>query len=190
MVVETTKKTTDRTAQRLRRWRAAWIGVAAVALALTTITARVFVWPDLPPLPDRADAIVELGGPNSDGRDAVALELARRNRAPLLIQSTELNDTKCLPAPPGVTVECFHPDPDTTRGEAHYIGRVAAERHWTSVILVTTPDQAWRAHLRVSRCFSGAIYVATAPLPRLMWFVQIPYQWSASIKALTVERAC
>ena len=91
---------------------------------------------------------------------------------------------------PGVTVECFHPDPDTTRGEARYIGQLAAQRHWTSVILVTTPDQAWRARLRVSRCFDGEIYNVTAHLPLRMWFQQIPYQWVASVKALTIERAC
>jgi hypothetical protein len=183
-------ETTIRIKGRRRGRRAVWIGATAVAVVFAAITARVFVWPDLPPLPDHADAIIELAGPNQDGRDEVALDLARHNRAPLLIQSTEPNDTKCLPPPPGVTVVCFHPDPDTTRGEARWIGRAAAERHWTSVILVTTPDQAWRAHLRVSRCFGGAIYVSTAPLPAPLWLVQIPYQWSASIKALTVERGC
>ena len=183
-------ETTVRIRSRRRGWRAVWIAVTAVVVALAAITARVFVWPDLPPLPVAADAIIELAGPNPDGRDAVALELARQNRSPLLIQSTGPGDIRCLPPVPGVTVECFTPDPDTTRGEARWIGRTAAERHWASVILVTTPDQAWRAHLRVSRCFGGAIFVSTAPLPGPQWFVQIPYQWSASIKALTVERAC
>lgn len=35
----------------------------------------------------------------------------------------------------------FHPDLNTTRGEARHIGAIAAQRHWASVILVTTPDQ-------------------------------------------------
>jgi hypothetical protein len=183
-------ETTVRIRSRHRSWRAVWIGVTVVVVALAAITARVFVWPDLPPLPVAADAIIELAGPNPDGRDQVALDLARQHRAALLIQSTGPGDVRCLPQPPGVTVECFTPDPDTTRGEARWIGQAAAERHWTSVILVTTPDQAWRAHLRVSRCFSGAIFVSTAPLPAPQWLVQIPYQWTASIKALTVERAC
>jgi hypothetical protein len=58
------------------------------------------------------------------------------------------------------------------------------------VILVTTPDQAWRARLRTTRCFPGDVYVATAPLPPLSWIWLIPYQWAASVKALTVERSC
>jgi hypothetical protein len=181
----------DRRTRRARRYRlAAWIAAAAVVTNFVVITARVFVWPDLAPLPDHADAIIELAGPNDAGRDQVALELARQHRAPLLIQSTTPDDRFCLPPPPDVTVECFHPDPDTTRGEARYIGRLAAQRHWTSIILVTTTDQAWRAHLRSERCFGGEIYNSTAHLPVLLWFRQIPYQWIATAKALTFERDC
>jgi hypothetical protein len=175
---------------RRRYVRAAGIGGALLVVTLAAITARVFVWPDLPPLPEHADAIIELGGPGMRNRDGVALDLAREQRAPVLIQSTRRNDTSCLPPVPGVRIECFYADPNTTRGEARYIGTVAAKRHWTSVILVTTPDQAWRARLRVSRCFPGEVYVATAHLPSLDWFRQIPYQWLASIKALTAERTC
>lgn len=157
------------------------------------VTAVVFVWPNLPQLPPRADAIIELGGPGDSARDSDALALARAHRAPILIQSTEVGDAVsdgCLPPVPGVTILCFHADPNTTRGEAQYIGQMARREHWKSVILVTTPDQAWRARLRVSRCFAGQVYVSTAPLPPLMWFRQIPYQWSATVKALVYQRDC
>jgi hypothetical protein len=173
-----------------RSLRVAGIGGVVVLAAFLAITARLFVWPDLQPLPGRADAIIELAGPGDLDRDRVALELARQHAAPVLIQSTLASDTSCLPPVAGVRIMCFHPRPNTTRGEARYIGALAAKRHWGSVILVTTPDQAWRAHLRVSRCFPGKIYNATAHLPVVDWLKQIPYQWAASIKALTVERAC
>ena len=176
-----------------RRRRTVATVVALVALMFVGATARIFVWPELPPLPDHADAIVELGGENDYGRDSVALALARAHKAPLLIQSTRpadaLSDT-CLPPVPGVRILCFNPVPDTTRGEARYIGQLATQLHWTSVIIVTTPDQAWRARLRVSRCFDGAVYVSTAPLPAFDWIRQVPYQWLASVKALTVQRSC
>jgi hypothetical protein len=167
--------------------------VILIFVLWAAVTARLFVWPDLAPLPQRADAIVELAGPAVDGRDQLAIKLARDHKAAFLVQSTvvaEAGTNRCLPAVPGVTVLCFNPVPGTTRGEAEWIGREAALRNWRSVILVTTPDQAWRAHLRVSRCFNGKIYGATSPLPFSKWFVQIPYQWYASAKALTVERAC
>lgn len=170
--------------------RAAVVGCAIVLALLAVLTARVFVFPDLQPLPARADAIVELAGPGDENRDRVALDLARDQEAPVLVQSTLASDTACLPPVAGVRLICFHPEPATTRGEARYIGALAARRNWRSVILVTTPDQAWRAHLRVARCFPGDVYVATAHLPPWDWLRQIPYQWLASVKALTIERSC
>jgi uncharacterized SAM-binding protein YcdF (DUF218 family) len=178
--------------QREPRLRVYSLATAVIGLlAFAAITARLFVWPDLPPLPAEVDAIVELGGPGV--RDAAALALARDHRAPVLIQSTvaaEAGTRRCLPPVPGVTISCFHADPYTTRGEARYIGDMARRHHWRSVALVTTPDHAWRAKLRVARCFGGDIYVATSPLPRRDWLTAIPYQWAATVKALVFERDC
>jgi len=42
----------------------------------------------------------------------------------------------------------------------------------------------------VSRCFPGKVYVATAHLPAWDWVRQVPYQWLASVKALTIQRSC
>jgi uncharacterized SAM-binding protein YcdF (DUF218 family) len=67
---------------------------------------------------------------------------------------------------------------------------MAREHGWHSVILVTSPDQASRAVLRVSRCFHGQIYVATARLPLHDWPGQIAYQWAATAKAYTLETSC
>lgn len=174
---------------RLRRRVGLVILVLVVAFAATT--ARVFVWPSLPPLPDRVDAIIELAGPGD--RDAEAIALAMQHRAPLLVQSTITGDTrsdKCLQPMPDITIECFVPVPETTRGEARWIGEQAAALHWSSIIIVTTPDHAWRARLRVERCFPGEVYVATSPLPKWDWFVQIPYQWAATVKAELFQRGC
>jgi hypothetical protein len=140
-----------------------------VFVVFAAATARLFVWPSVPPLPDRADAIIELGGPGD--RDDVTLALAREHRAPVVIQSTIASDATsdtCPPPMPDVTIECFHAVPPTTRGEARWIGERAAASHWKSVIIVTTPDHAWRARLRVERCFPGEVYVATSPLPTLV----------------------
>jgi uncharacterized SAM-binding protein YcdF (DUF218 family) len=163
----------------------------AVIAFFGVATARLFVWPPLPELPARADAIIELGGPGN--RDGAALALAREHRAPLVIQSTvieEAGTNSCLPPIPDVTIMCFHADPGTTRGEARQIGALAAEQHWKSVILVTSRDHAWRAQLRVRRCFPGDVYVSMTSLPLWAWFRQIPYQWGATAKALVSERAC
>jgi uncharacterized SAM-binding protein YcdF (DUF218 family) len=181
---------------RLRRHRRlrVWSVVALAVLLLSgAVTARTFIWPDLPPVPPRVDAIVELGGAAVHGRGLLALQLARAHRAPYLVQSTIVEDAgthRCLPPVDDVTVLCFHADPGTTRGEAEAIGRLAEQYHWKSVVLVTTPDQAWRARLRTSRCFPGPVYVATSPLPAIQFLWEVPYQAAASVKALTWERAC
>lgn len=178
---------------RHRRRRSAIGLVLTLALVFVVVTGRVFIWPSLPPLPEHADAIVELAGPANDRRDDRALELAREGRAPYLVQSTttkEAGTHHCLPTVPGVTVLCFHADPSTTRGEARFIAAESVRRSWRSVILVTTPDQAWRARLWTKRCFDGEVYVATTELPSLAWLRQIPYQWAATTKALTLQRSC
>jgi uncharacterized SAM-binding protein YcdF (DUF218 family) len=161
-------------------------------LAFAATTARVFVWPSLPPLPGHVDAIIELAGPGD--RDAATIALAKQHLAPLVIQSTLARDVtaaeNCLPPIADVTIECFNPVPETTRGEARWIGQQAAALHWRSVIIVTTPDHAWRARLRVERCFPGEVYVATSPLPTWDWLRQIPYQWAATVKAELFQRDC
>lgn len=180
--------------RRRPKRRRSWIVAAAVAipiLAFGGATARLFVWPQLSPPPPLVDAIVELGGPGD--RDAAALALAREHRASVVVVSTAKSAAEsgdCFPPVDGVSVLCFHAEPNTTRGEAQAVRRLAAQHNWRSIILVTTPDQAWRARVRVTRCFDGDVYVATTPLPAVKWFTQIPYQWVATVKAFTVERAC
>ena len=168
------------------------IGVAAVFLVFAGMTARLFVWPDLPPLPDRADAIVQLGGPGD--RRALTLELVRQGRAPIAaisVDDQEAGTTWCRRGSlDGVPVVCFHPDPSNTRGEARFLAELARQQGWRSVILVTSPDQAWRANVRVGRCYDGAVAVATTPLPAGRWPQQIVHQWVATAKAFTYELGC
>jgi uncharacterized SAM-binding protein YcdF (DUF218 family) len=174
-----------------RRQRRALAVLVVVAVLFGATIARFFVSPELPKLPRRADAIIELGGPGN--RDGAALNLAREHRAPILIQSTvvaEAGTDECLPPVPDVTIMCFHADPSTTQGEARYIGKLAAQHGWKSVILVTSRDHAWRARLWMTRCFRGDVYVSMTPLPPWAWPWQIAYQWAATLKALLVETEC
>ncbi len=178
--------------RRRRRRRIVTVAVALVLVGLVALTARLFVWPDLPPLPQRADVIVRLGGPGA--RIDTALNLQREGRAPLVAISASLDEEKlgwCAAGRlEGVPIICFHSDPFTTRGEARSIADLAKQYGWHSVILVTTPDQAWRATVRVRRCFDGDVFVATTPLPWQEWPTQIVYQFGAAAKAFTVETSC
>jgi uncharacterized SAM-binding protein YcdF (DUF218 family) len=166
--------------------------LALVLAGVSVVIGRLFVWPDLPPLPARADVIVQLGGPGN--RRLVALNLARQGRAPLVAISVsvdEVNTRWCHRGRLGdVAVVCFHSEPSTTRGEARAITTMAEQHGWQSMILVTTPDQASRATLRVRRCFDGKVFVATASLPWYRWPTQIVYQSGATAKAYAVETSC
>ena len=85
---------------------------------------------------------------------------------------------------------CFDPNPGDTRGEAEFVGRLAKEYRWDSVVLVTTRAQDTRARIVVGRCFSGSIYVMTGSLPLGNWPYQVTYQWGALVKALVRYRSC
>ncbi|MFF5287887.1 YdcF family protein [Paractinoplanes globisporus] len=179
--------------RRRRRRRVVLVVLAVVLVGASALAARLFVWPSLPPLPDKADAIIQLGGPGN--RRSVALDLVREGRAP--VAAISVSDEERAVAGwcddgrlRGVPVICFHSEPFTTRGEARSIEQLAREHGWHSVILVTSPDQAKRAELRVRRCYPGQIFVATAHLPWYWYPGQVLYQAAAMVKAYTIETSC
>ena len=122
----------------------------------------------------------------------VALHLAEEHRATVLVVSRGWSgyNGPCAPATAGVRLVCFNPDPGDTRGEAEFAARLAGQYHWTSVVLVTVRAQDTRARMLMKRCYSGSVYVVTAPLALADWPYQIAYQWGALVKALIVHRSC
>jgi hypothetical protein len=152
-------------------------------------TARLFIWP-AQGMPAQVSAIVMLAGPGD--RLGVAVGLARQHRAQVLMVSQGQHGYggPCPAQTPGVRLICFDPDPGNTRGEAEYVGRVAARYHWTSVALVTSRAQDTRARLLVRRCFGGSVYVVTGALPLSSWPYQIAYGWGALFKAFVLYRSC
>lgn len=158
-------------------------------MAFVLLTARLFVWP-AQGMPAHVSAIVMLAGPGN--RLPAALQLAREHRAPVLVVSQGQHGYggPCPAPTPGVKLICFEPDPGDTRGEAEFIGRLAKQYHWSSVVLVTIGSQDTRARMLVERCFGGSTYVVTAPLPLGSWPYQIAYGWGSLIKALVVYRSC
>jgi uncharacterized SAM-binding protein YcdF (DUF218 family) len=163
--------------------------MAALIVAFAAATARVLIWP-VEWTPAKADAIVMLAGPGD--RLSVALRLAAEHRAPVLVVSRGWMGYggPCPPPTQGVRTICFEPDPGNTRGEAEYVSALARRNTWHSMILVATRPQAVRAQLLFSRCFGGAVHVATAPLPAGSWPYQLAYGWGALTKASLAVRGC
>jgi len=172
------------------------IMVAVALLGFAAVTARLFVWP-VRGMSARVDAIVMLDGPGD--RLGTALDLAREHRAGVLVISrgsafpgpqSSGPGPGCVPPIPGVRVICFSPDPSTTQGEAEFASRLARRYHWHSMVLVSITPQDSRARLRVERCFSGQVYVMTAPMPAYLWPYELAYEWGATVKALFLQRSC
>lgn len=177
---------------RRRRWAYLAAGLLIVLVGLTFVTAHWFVWPPQQAMPRRVDAVVMLNGPGD--RLGTTLDLAWARRAPVIVISRGSprwgHGSACAPAIPGVRVICFDPSPQTTRGEAEFAGRLAARYHWRSIAVVTVAPQDTVARLRVSRCFSGAIYIVNAPLAKRELPGQIAYEWGSALKALLIQRSC
>lgn len=171
------------------RWRRIAFAVLALIVAFGTVTARLFIWP-AQGMPTRVSAIVMLAGPGD--RLDVALKLAREHRAPMLVVSRGQHGYggPCPSAVPGVKLICFEPDPGDTRGEAEFVGKLAEQYHWRSVVLVTAREQDTRARLMMGRCFGGPIYVIAGALPLRSWPYQLAYEWAALFKALALYRSC
>jgi hypothetical protein len=172
-----------------RGWRRAFVAALAVIVVFALVAARLFVWP-AQGMPSRVSAIVMLAGPGN--RLPVALRLAQQHRAPMLVvsQGEHGYGGPCPSATPGVRLVCFDPNPGNTRGEAEFVGRLAKQYHWTSVVLVTGREQDTRARILVGRCFAGSVYVVTASPPLGSWPYQIAYEWGALFKALALVRTC
>jgi hypothetical protein len=167
------------------------LGLLITIAALSAVTGRLFIWPARG-MPAHVDAVVMLNGPGD--RLDTALSLGWTHRASFLVISRGSqfygHGSVCAPRIPQVRVICFDPSPATTQGEAEFAGRMAARYHWRSIALVTSTPQDTPARLRMVRCFSGKVYVVTAPIHASAWPYQIAYEWGATLNALVLQRSC
>ena len=175
--------------------RRLFAAVLVLALVWVAVCVRVVARPSVD-RPVRSDAILVLGSPTVDGRLAKALELAEAGYAGTVVISIGWERGRqriaaCADDDPRYRVICFQPDPPTTRGEAQELGRLARQRHWTSVLVVTSTYHVSRARLIVERCMPGTVrMVAVRSTPSVGdWAYQFLYQTGGFAKALA-HRDC
>jgi uncharacterized SAM-binding protein YcdF (DUF218 family) len=143
------------------------------------------------------DAIIVLGGEH-DGREDYALRLARDGWAPTVVLSNPYWDGDpvmkrvCRPGD-GIEVICMAPDPLTTRGEALMMRRLADERGWKKIIVVSWRYHLPRARLVFQQCFSDQPDATVmVDVPRryryslLGWEFVYAYQWGGLAKAIAL----
>ncbi len=177
-------------AARIPPFLAARRGATAVTVALFVVASSVlFVWPPTDH-PTHADAILSLNGRNETAREAVAISLAERGYARVLLFSQgNAYNTPC-PIVPRVQVVCFEPTPGRTVGEVEFAAGYARARGWHHLIVVASRPQSLRARLLTGRCFSGSVTVMAAPVTTSQLPYEVAYEWGALGKALFVDRRC
>lgn len=179
------------TSGRRRRWLLLGsLGVLIlVGVVFAAATLRLFVFP-ASDQPTHVDGILSLNGGDETTREALAISLARKGYAPVLLfsQGGEASDTSC-PKVPRVHVVCFVDGAGNTRGEAEFAGRYAERHHWHSLMIVPGRDQVTRARLLTERCFSGR--VVTVPISESRPYLRdIIHQWGGLLDSLVVHRSC
>lgn len=176
--------------RRRRRLQKVALVLVVIIAVVAVASVRLFVWPPSD-RPVRADAVVALGGDPGQLRAKQAISLAQSGYAPVVVVS--LGGTRaapCPPAPARITVICFRADPLDTRGEAEFVGRLAAHRHWSTLIVVPERSQATRARLLFERCTDARLVVVPIADPTLRLALDVAYEWAALAKALVVHRSC
>ena len=188
----------DRTPGRRiqRRWRVLLVAIGVLLITWLVGGYFVVVHPRTNAL-HRADAIVVLGSADIDGRQAMAFRLADQSYASTVaisVGSRRQLDFKlsCHNPPANITVLCFVPDPPTTQGEARQIRTLAAQHHWTSIIVVTSSYHISRARMIITRCFGGDVMMAAPAAHHSIATIgyQYVYQTAGYLKALIFDRGC
>jgi uncharacterized SAM-binding protein YcdF (DUF218 family) len=174
----------------LRRGRALLALLLVVWLAAT---ALLFVWPRQDD-PRRADAIVVLSGARK-ARLAKGLELARAGVAPTLVISDGTapgwsDANRLCDGDARFRVVCFRPRPYSTHGEATDVARLARERGWRSLVVVTSRYHVTRSRLLFRRCTQAEISGIAASTSPAAIALNVPFEWGKLLTQLTVERDC
>lgn len=129
----------------------------AEALAAGGLLGLAVVWPPVHQ-PDRADAVVLLSGDGA--RLPLALRLMERRVSSTLVfvgqPDTLAVDNLCRTSQ-SFEVVCLRPMPDNTRTEARATGRLARQRRWSSMVVVTSRFHVVRARMLFDRCFGGTV---------------------------------
>ena len=174
-----------------RRWLVfGTLGIIfVVAAVFVATTLRLFVVPSTDQ-PTHVDGILSFNGSDERARTALAVSLAEKGYAPVILysQGGAGADTSC-PKVPRITVVCFVDGPNNTRGEAEWAGRYAKRHNWKSLMIVPGRSQATRARLLTERCFSGRLVVVPISEARPA-LSDIFHQWGGLLSSLFVHRGC
>jgi uncharacterized SAM-binding protein YcdF (DUF218 family) len=162
----------------------------ALLLAWAAAVVVLFVWVPFADDDPKTDAIVVLAG--SRTRLPVALDLLARGDAGTLAVSRDPRDrarVRLCRRPPA-HVLCFSAEPYSTRGEARLAARIARERGWRSLALVTSRFHLFRAGLIFRRCTDVRLELVPAPVTWWQWPIAAASESAKLAVAVAARRGC
>ena len=165
--------------------------VSACLLLTAAVIAGlpVYVRPQIDQL-RHADAVLILGG-FGDLRYPFGSDLASKGWAPNVVVSNPHGTDDpwltgfCAAPHPEFDLQCFAPDPPTTKGEGRELRRLASQYGWRTVIVVTFRPHISRARFILEQCFDGDLIMVASPahinVPR--WAFEYVYQTAGYSRA-------
>jgi hypothetical protein len=143
-------------------------------------------------LPRGADAVIALAG--SDETLPEAQTLVGGGIAPVLVVSAQRNgrdaERAAVCRKKAEDVVCVYGGPITTSGEVQAISRLAEQRGWDTLILVSADYERFRLQRAFQRC--GDFRIATHGVDEPWWStaIGIPLEWVKLAVSETVRRNC
>jgi uncharacterized SAM-binding protein YcdF (DUF218 family) len=151
-----------------------------------------FLLTDDDPLPEGADAVVVLSGP--DNLLTAGQTLVGGGIAPTLVVSASRSArgtrraNYCRAEPEDVV--CLYAGPFSTPGEAQAISELAQKRNWDTVVLVTTQVDRQLAERVFRRCGDFRAVAGGVDQPWWRDVIGVPLEWLKLGIAETVRRGC
>ena len=152
------------------------LALAAVAVAAASVW--LFLRPRLDP-PEEADAIVVLDG-EQPRRVARGVALAAAGMAPtiVVVHGETVAPELLAGTPLPFEVVSLTPRPSTTRGEAGAVARLARERGWERIVVVTSTYHVTRARLIFERAVDCELRFASAGFGATLLPLHVAAEWA------------
>jgi uncharacterized SAM-binding protein YcdF (DUF218 family) len=144
----------------------------------------------------RADAVVVLAG--SKTRLPAALELVQGGVAPVLVVFEDRTGRDpersrlCREGldSPDVELVCRLAQPFSTRGEARLVARLAEERGWQTLAIVSSRYHLYRAERILDRCIDATLAMRGTSESILRNVAAVPLEWAKLALSETIRRGC
>jgi hypothetical protein len=163
----------------------------AVVLAAAWGLGVLFLYGSDESLPSAADAVVVLAG--SENNLPEGQKLVGQGLAPTLVVSqrqSATGATESICKKPAKDVVCVVGGPVVAGGELQAISRIAENRKWDTILVVSPPYQQLRVNRVLGRCSDVRVVGVDVDDPWWRDAIGIPLEWVKLGVAETARRGC